>query len=259
MKVAILGAGAFGTALGGILAEKGYDVDYYDPKTGHETLSRVVDDADKIVLAAPSKSVPFILPYLPTSTPLIIATKGIMNLDLFDGFRDYMILSGPAFADDIKNRRNVKLTATDRRIIEMFSTDYLTFDYTDDERGVLLCGALKNVYALLCGYLNLKPGMNNYLKFLHKALDEMGEVLQKNGADKETAKLACGRGDLKITCNVPSRNYEYGQLLRSNPLLAPDKTVEGLTALRRIKRGEIVIPETAILLKEIIKRSDEWS
>ena len=32
MKIAILGAGAFGTALGGILANKGYDVDYYDSK-----------------------------------------------------------------------------------------------------------------------------------------------------------------------------------------------------------------------------------
>ena len=30
MKIAVLGAGAFGTALGGVLAEKGSDVAYYD-------------------------------------------------------------------------------------------------------------------------------------------------------------------------------------------------------------------------------------
>ena len=32
MKVAIMGAGAFGTALGGLLVENKYDVDYYDVK-----------------------------------------------------------------------------------------------------------------------------------------------------------------------------------------------------------------------------------
>ena len=34
MKIAVLGAGAFGTALGGILADNGYDVDFYDPDGG---------------------------------------------------------------------------------------------------------------------------------------------------------------------------------------------------------------------------------
>ena len=45
MKIAILGAGAFGTALGGILADNGYDIDYYDPKIEKESLSQVLENA----------------------------------------------------------------------------------------------------------------------------------------------------------------------------------------------------------------------
>ena len=40
MKIAILGAGAFGTALGGILADKGYDIDYYDSRVETENWKR---------------------------------------------------------------------------------------------------------------------------------------------------------------------------------------------------------------------------
>ena len=51
MKIAVLGAGAFGTALGGILADKGYDIDYYDSRLEREKLSDVLADAKYIVLA----------------------------------------------------------------------------------------------------------------------------------------------------------------------------------------------------------------
>ncbi len=62
MKIAILGAGAFGTTLGGVLAEKGYDIDYYDSKVERERLSDVLKGAIYIVLTVPSKAVPYVLP-----------------------------------------------------------------------------------------------------------------------------------------------------------------------------------------------------
>ena len=83
MKIAILGAGAFGTALGGVLAEKGYDIDYYDPKLEQERLEDVVERAEVIVLAAPSKAVPHLLPHLPKNKPLIVATKGLLGDKMF--------------------------------------------------------------------------------------------------------------------------------------------------------------------------------
>ncbi len=259
MKIAILGAGAFGTALGGILAEKGYDIDYYDSKCMNETLTEVLAKAKMLVLAVPSKAVPYLLPRLPKDKPMIIATKGILSDKIFADFKDYMIISGPGFADDIKAGKKTILTATDKRIVDMFGTDYLTFDFTDDEKGVLMCGALKNVYALFCGLLGLKAGTEEHSKFLRETAREMAQVLEANGAKAETVNLVCGKGDLKLTCDYPSRNYEFGQILRKNKKAVPEKTVEGLSALSKIKNGAIAVPEDAIKLKDLITRSNEWA
>lgn len=259
MKIAILGAGAFGTALGGILAEKGYDIDYYDSRNSDDTLAGTLADSKAIVLAVPSKAVPYVLPKLPKEVSLIVATKGILSSDIFDDFNDYMILSGPGFADDIKAQKKTILTATDDRIAEMFGTDYLTFDRTDDKRGVLMCGALKNVYAVMAGLLDLREGTPDHDKYLKDVASEMKLILNENGASGNTVDLVCGKGDLKITCNYPSRNYEFGQILRKNPKAEPEKTVEGISALKRIKRGEIKVPENAMILKDLIKRSNEWA
>ena len=86
MKIAILGAGAFGTALGEILAGKGYDIDYYDSKLERETLSLVLETAKYIVLAVPSMAAPHLLPYLPPHKPLIVATKGFLDDHNFKNF-----------------------------------------------------------------------------------------------------------------------------------------------------------------------------
>ena len=258
MKIAILGAGAFGTALGEILAGKGYDIDYYDSKIEKENLAGVLEGAKYIVLAVPSIAAPFLLPYLPKDTPLIVATKGFLDAHNFKDFSDYMVLSGPGFAADIKAGKPTHLTATDDRVLELFETDFLSFDKTSDNEGVLMCGALKNVYAIYAGFLNLNPGSLEHEQFLTEVAEEMKALLKANHADPKTVDLACGRGDLRLTCALPSRNYEFGQILSKNPNARPEKTVEGLTALNKIKRGEIIVPEQATRLKELIKISDDW-
>lgn len=258
MKIAILGAGAFGTALGGILAEKGFDIDYYDSRLEKERLSDTLSGAKYVILCVPSKVVPFLLPYIPKSKPLIVATKGILSAKVFSDFPDYMVLSGPGFADDIKAQKQTKLTATDDRIIDLFSTNYLSFDKTKDIGGVLMCGALKNVYAIGAGMLGLEPNTKEHQKYLNDVAQEMKNILKNNGAQAKTVDLACGVGDLKITCDFPSRNYEFGQLLRHNPNSQPKKTVEGVSALKKIKRGEIKIPKNTIILHKLIKDSNKW-
>ena len=258
MKIAILGAGAFGTALGGILANKGYDIDYYDSKLEKEKLSDVLDKVAYMVLAVPSQAAPYLLPYLPKNKPLIVATKGFLDTHNFEDFTDYMVLSGPGFAVDIKAGKETHLTATDDRVIELFETDFLTFDFTHDRKGVLMCGALKNIYAILAGLLDLKAGTDLHEQYLTEVAEEMKALLSFNGGEAETVELACGKGDLRLTCDHPSRNYEFGQILRENPKARPEKTVEGLTALFKIKRGEIKVPDTAIKLKGLMKISNEW-
>ncbi len=259
MKIAILGAGAFGTALGGILADKGYDIDYYDSKIEKENLAGVLEGAKYIVLAVPSMAAPHLLPYLPKNTPLVVATKGFLDAHNFKDFSDYMVLSGPGFAADIKDGKPTHLTATDQRVVELFETDFLTFDKTSDKNGVLMCGALKNIYAIYAGYLNLRPGSLEHEKYLTEVAAEMQVLLLANDGLPDTVKLACGIGDLRLTCDFPSRNYEFGQILRENPKAKPEKTVEGLTALSKVKRGEIKVPDTALKMRELMLLSNDWS
>ena len=259
MKIAILGAGAFGTALGEILASKAYDIDYYDSKLERESLKEVLSTARYMVLAVPSKAAPYLLPYLPKDKPLIVATKGFLDDHNFKDFTDYMVLSGPGFAVDIKAGKETHLTATDERVIDLFTTSFLDFDYTPDNKGVLMCGALKNIYALYAGYLDLKPGSAKHERYLTEVAEEMKALLKANGADPRTVEHACGVGDLRLTCDYPSRNYEFGQILKDSHNAEPEKTVEGLTALSKVKRGEIVVPESCVKLKELIKTSKDWA
>lgn len=251
MKISILGAGAFGTALGGILANNSYDIDYYDSKLERERLADNLKNTKYIILCIPSASVPYLLPHIPTDIPLIIATKGMLDDRPFKNFQDVSALSGPGFAADIKAGKETYLTATDQRIVKLFQADFLHFDTTADLKGVLMCGSLKNIYAIYAGYQNLEKYSKPWQNYIDKASAEMKSILKANGAAPSTVDLACGIGDLELTCDTPSRNYEYGTKFRKHPNIKPDKTVEGLTALVKIKRGELQIPDTASIIKQI--------
>ena len=258
MKVTILGAGAYGTALGGVLVDNGYDIDYYDPRVKKEKLSETVTQAKAILVSVPSSAIAYVLPHLPTELPLIVATKGILTDKIFERFDDWMVMSGPGYAEDIKARKMTHLTATDKRIIKMFGAKYLDFDETDDRRGVLMCGALKNVYAILAGMLKLQPKTRGYREFLEKAVLEMKMILGLNDCDLGTVDLNCGKGDLKITCNYPSRNYEFGWEVADRGYFKPKKTVEGLMTLRRLRRGEVSSLRDLELMGKILRESETW-
>lgn len=252
MKITILGAGAFGTALGKILTENNNVVDYYDPFIKKECLKDKIQNDNFIVLCVPSKAAPFLLPHLPKDKPLIVATKGILSNRLFMSFNDYMVLSGPGFAQDIKKCKHAELTVTDKRLMKLFKTDYLSFDYTNDKNGVLMCGALKNVYAIKAGLLGLERDSEKWQKFIMDVCFEMKKILAFNNANPDTVDLVCGIGDLKLTCGYPSRNYEYGDKKRIDSNYQPEKTVEGLSAIKRIIRHEILLPKDTPILESLI-------
>ena len=258
MNITVLGAGAFGTALGRILEIKGHHVTYYSLGLPI-TLEQALQGADYMLLSIPSKALNSLVPKLPTNIPLIVATKGILDLSIFQNFTTILALSGPGFATDINNNKPTHLTASNPKIIELFTTDWLTFDLTDDIFGIFLCGALKNVYAINAGLQNFKAGTDKHENYLEAVTNEMKTILDANQANPATVDLSCGIGDLRITCNYPSRNFEFGQKLRENRDYKPEKTVEGVTALQNIKRGMITIPESAIIMQKLIKESDKWA
>ena len=259
MKIAILGAGVYGTALGGVLAGNGYDIDYYDPLKEKERLKDVLVGAKAVVLVVPSATAVKLLPHIPKDIFLVVATKGFLSEAPFVEFKKWGVLSGAGFAKDFNSGKELCLTATDEKIMEIFRTQHLKFDFTTDKLGVLMCGALKNVYALLAGKLGLKPGTKKMQDFLLAASNEIGVILKQNGANIRTLRLSCGVRDLILTCSPNSRNYSYGLELLLSPSKQPSSTVEGLAALQRIKRGEIIVPDSARLLKKLLEEFENES
>ncbi len=257
MRIGIIGAGAYGRAIGGILKENGHEIQYYDPAITSSQIDATTKFGEVLVIAVPSAVILDVLCEIPKDKPLIIATKGILGDKIFADFNDVMVLSGPGFADDIKLGKKIGLTITDIRIRDLMGTKYVDYDYTTDRNGVLLCGSLKNVYAILAGFEGLVRGEVEWKRFISETLDEMREVLMSNGADPETVGLFCGKGDLELTAGLPSRNYEFGLNLRRDKTAKPSKTVEGWSALRKIMNGELIIPKKAEKMNFLVELRSE--
>ncbi|MBP5511993.1 hypothetical protein J6X90_01225 [Candidatus Saccharibacteria bacterium] len=246
MKVTIFGAGAFGTALGNILVENGHTIEYYDPvKYPEKGLTSAIVGSDIYLLAVPSSAAPKLLLFLPHDKPLICSSKGFLTAASFKPFQNFSVLSGGAFAADLNAKNDTVLTATSPLIRQLFETSWLKFDQTDDTTGVMICGALKNIYAIGSGYWGLKYGTTDFDDYINSCLDEMRIILKANDSKPETVDLSCGLRDLVITCASPtSRNYDFGSKLKKDPELGEKVmsgkvktgTVEGLGAIKAIPR-----------------------
>ena len=245
MKITIFGAGAFGTALGTILEGNGHQITYYDPvKYPDRSLTSVIEDGEIYLLAVPSVAAPKLLLFTPRNRPLICASKGFISDASFKPWgNNFSVLSGGAFANDLNKKNPVVLTATSDLITELFKTDWLAFDRTTDASGVMLCGALKNIYAIGAGYWSLNYATPDFDDFINSVLSEMKLILSYNNCDPKTVDLSCGLRDLVITCGShTSRNYDFGTKLKLDKTLGEKVlsgaiklgTIEGLSAISTI-------------------------
>ena len=260
----MFGAGAFGSALGTILEENGHQVEYYDPiKYPDKSLSSVVDGGEVNILAVPSNAAPKLMLFLPHNIPLICASKGFLTMASFKPWAgNFAIISGGAFAADLNNKNPSVLTATSPFVEDLFKTPWLSFDETNDNTGVLLCGTLKNIYAIGSGYWGLKYGTPDFDDFINSALSEMRTIVAANGGKPETVNLSCGLRDLVITCaSEASRNYDFGKKLKTDPdlgkkLLAGQvkaPTTEGVIAISQIPHTpSFVKPANTPILDRIV-------
>ena len=259
MKILFLGAGAFGEAMSRITEYNGHKNLFFDPIKFPETkLEDVSDQADIIIYAAPSEKHSEILPKLPKDTPLICASKGFLSLKPFSEFQNFSALGGAAFADHVKEDADITFTASSELSEQLFSTETIKVEYTKDTLGILLCGALKNIYAIGAGIYSGNFPITNYQEYLApyftSATEEMQTILEANGADPETLKLSCGTPDLILSCSDNSRNFRFGKSV-SNGEKAETGTIEGVTAIRSIKETpEFILPETAEIMQSIIER-----
>lgn len=255
-RVAVLGGGAWGTALAIQAARAGADVTVWarDPArvralpvgvalTGD--LAAAVAGRSLALVAVPMQALRGVLTALPPAPPpLLLCAKGIeadtLALPLEVAASGCPgtpagILSGPNFAAEIAAGLPAAavVAAADAALreaaIAALATPGFRLYATDDSIGVQVGGAAKNVIAIGAGaVIGAGLGENARAALVTRGLAELSRLAVALGGRAETAAGLSGLGDLLLTATGPaSRNFARGLALgRGEP--APGALAEGV-------------------------------
>ena len=272
MSVAVIGAGAFGTALAVSLASKG-QVTLWGRETGWARerenprlpgvrlpaglqvtgrLDRI--EAETLLLALPAQVLGGFLTEHAAwldGRNLVNCAKGI-DLATLTGpsaliatacpSAKVAVLTGPSFAADIARGLPTALTlaCADADAAETLQHDLTTATLrlyrTTDVAGAELGGALKNIIAIAAGAaIGAGYGDSARASVVTRGFAEMGRLAGALGARPETLNGLSGLGDLVLTCtSEQSRNFRYGLALGAGRPFAQGTTVEGAATARAV-------------------------
>ena len=195
-----------------------------------ESLENVMKEASIVFIATPSivfkKIIERIGNLLMEDAYVISCTKGILG----DPFRSLSgiislnfsnpigVLSGPNLAKEIADKKiaGTVIASIDADLIDsvkaVLSSQTFKIYSSNDMEGVELAGALKNIYAIICGLAeSIEVGENAIGLILTRSMAEMSRFAVAKGANPITFLGLAGMGDLVATCNSKlSRNYQLG-------------------------------------------------
>jgi glycerol-3-phosphate dehydrogenase (NAD(P)+) len=218
-----------------------------------EILEDVIKNSDIVLIATPSiifeNIVQRITPMLETGAYIISCTKGI-KLDPFRSMTDIIsmnvdinrncvgVLSGPNLAREIADKKvagTVIASSSEELITSVknaLSSESFKVYSSNDIQGVELAGALKNIYAIICGMADaLGVGENALGLILTRSMAEMSRFAVAKGANPITFLGLAGMGDLVATCTSNlSRNFQLGAHLGAGLSLDIAKTKVGQVA-----------------------------
>src|SRR5690606_7969243 len=176
-----------------------------------------------------SKIIPLLKENLSKNTLLVNMAKGILEdgktivefIEEEINHHNICSLKGASFSAEMIHDLPTLLTMGFKernqldKIEKTFLNTNLFLDYTIDIRGVELLSALKNIYAILLGYMDAKHNAaNTRFMFLTKTFKELKIILKELGGKAETVDLSCGIGDFALTSlNDLSRNRTLGLLI----------------------------------------------
>lgn len=190
--------------------------------------------------------------------------------DLLPDKIDKCIISGPSFAIDLVNKKNIKVSiaSTDDHLTEVLinamNTDYFTLLQTRDFIGVEVSGVLKNISAILAGSLTVNEFPDEYVHELisisQQEVYRISKLIMANSrgyevSDSEMKKTlnspAC-LGDLELTCFYnTSRNRQLGLKLSRDcnikKLLSKIGTVEGYLSTETLSKNKVIYSESKII------------
>jgi glycerol-3-phosphate dehydrogenase (NAD(P)+) len=249
-RIAVLGAGAWGTALALTALTAGRGVTLWvretevleSIRTKHhnpflpgvalpENLNVTGDlaeaaNAEALLLAVPAQVLRAfaanLMPHVKPGTPLVICAKGIekdtgrLLTEVVAPAASVAILSGPSFARDVARGLPTAVTIAAKkdaaRLQLSLSTPVFRPYASDDVTGVALGGAAKNVYAIACGVVEgLGLGENARAALLARGFAELARLGEALGARAETLMGLSGLGDLVLTAtSKSSRNFSFG-------------------------------------------------
>lgn len=256
MKIAVIGAGAWGSTLAGLARENGHDVSVWSRRSDR-SLNETISNADLLISAVSMKGVRSVIEQMSIAVPTIVtATKG---LDSESGDETALpllpsqvwqaafpesaiaVLSGPNLSKEIQQGlpaasvvAHQDQTVADR-IQQAFSSARFRVYTNADPLGVELGGTLKNVIAIAVGACDgLQLGTNAKSALVTRGLAEMIRLGTYWGAKPETFYGLSGLGDLLATCSSSlSRNYQVGYGLAQGKTLSEvlatlEGTAEGI-------------------------------
>lgn len=278
MKVGVIGAGAWGTALAIVSARGGADVTlwsydgehkHFDDITIPQNIHMTGDIADMnqmdiwlvVTPAAFFRETLRKARKFYNGQPIIICTKGaesstglfmseILNTELPE-CREFGVLSGPQFAAEVAHGVPTGSTLAgthDALVAGKEALNKLFLDETDDFIGAEVCGVGKNAISLICGYNKIAAsGENERAMIFTRAWNEVMQIGLAMGAKMHTFLELCGIGDLFLSAtSETSRNFSGGMAIARGEV--PNGTVEGIFALRGlIARARELGVDTPIL------------
>ncbi len=259
-RIAVLGAGAWGTALAIQAARAGSAVTLWarDPQRAQAIAAlrqsprlpgvllpeavRVTADlpgtGDAILLAVPMQHLRAIARLLPPeNAPLVACAKGVERdtlrlplevlAELHPG-RPAAVLTGPNFAHEIAagHPAATVVAAADEnlraRLASLLGTPAFRVYGNADPVGAQVGGGAKNVIAIAAGaVIGAGLGENARAGLITRGLAELSRLAVALGGRAETVMGLSGLGDLLLTCTGPSsRNFRLGLALGRGERLA---------------------------------------
>lgn len=276
-KILILGRGEIGSAIGKVLAGKGFQICFWDKNpekaTQNMTLEQMVETSRFVFLCVPSWSMrdalEAIKDFLDPETILISLAKGMeKNGKTMDAVikelvsNKFILMSGPMLAEEISQGLPgfAVLAASSAACAagakELFNGTNIQTEISSEVRSTAFAGVLKNIYALVLGIVSGLGYGDNVRGFLiPKILEEWNELADLLELNKTVLAGVAGQGDFVATSiSKYSKNRELGQeLAKGNAESLQSEglaSLPGLTGAVYAKSG--TLPGYLLSLKRVV-------